>query len=233
MKWFIFSLVLILILLGSASLDAQQTPDVIIVVIEKNLGELQTVGMARTALAGELAKGGWTVIDTNAFPVTLSGEDLNEYVLNKEGKNGKYAKKGDISAHFSSDGSFAFSSSTEESMFHNMDLRHLKWRIDLDKLIQEASAKGAHFILYGEVITQEQAGGGPEAFAGQGFTSCLAITNLKLIEASSRRVINTFVDQVPGMQVQKSAAGLAALQNAGKKAGIYFVKELNNTKGKN
>jgi len=181
--------------------------------------------MAKSALAGELAKAGWRVIDTNSFPVTLSGEDLNEYLIQKDGKTGA-VKKSSISATVKSDGSFSFSSKNDESLISGARMNRMQWRIDLDKVVAEAKGAGADYVIYGEVTANPVTRGGPEEFTSEGYTSCLAIANLRLIDAGTRNVVTTFTEQIAGMQVNKESAGLEAIKNAGKRAGAFFVKEM-------
>ena len=64
----------------------------------------------------------------------------------------------------------------------------------------------------------------PESFASEGYTSVVAVANLRLVDAQTKSVISTFVDQVPAMQLTKETAEMNAIQGLGTRAGEYFAK---------
>jgi hypothetical protein len=216
--------VLTICLLAFPALAAAEGGSVIVCVIEKSSGELQPVGMAKTVISGVLAKNGWSVIDTNEYPVTASGEDLNSYFLEKGGKN-QY-KSNSISASITHAGDIRLDTNNVESA-SGRDLRRLDWRIDQDKLTALAAGAQAKYIIYGEITTKAvPARGLPEGFASEGYTSVIAVANLRLVETSTKAVISTFVDQVPAMQLTKETAAMNAIQGVGTRAGEYFAKAL-------
>jgi len=215
--------VLLLCLLAAPVLAADG-PSVIVCVMEKSSGELDPLGMSRTVITGVLSKYGWSVIDTDNYPVTASGEDLSSYFLQKEGKGEK--KSNSVSANITPSGEIKVETKNVEPVA-GKDLRKLDWRIDVEKLASHAKGAKAQYVLYGEVTTRPvPARGMPEEFASEGFTSVFAVANLRLVDMQTNSVISTFADQVPAMQLTKETARMNAIMGLGTKAGEYFAKAL-------
>jgi len=227
-KKIIFFIVLILFLSPIPFAFTAEQPSAIICVIEKNGTELQGVGMSKTIISGVLAGHGWNVIDTNAFPVTATGEDLTQYLAQRGGQKSEF-KSSSLYANITPQGEVTLRSKNIQSL-DERDLKNIPWRVDLDELQSIAKSSGVRYILYGEITTKTVPHKEvPKGFATEGFNSVIAIANLRLVDSATRSVLATFVDQAPALQLTVEQAQIGAVQAIGKQAGEYFAKQISST----
>ncbi|NLH47903.1 MAG: hypothetical protein GX444_04780 [Myxococcales bacterium] len=221
MRYAILTSILCAALLLPAVVFAQQ-PNVAICIMEKSGGRLQPLSMAKTLIAGSLSARGWTVTDINEFPVSASGEDLNQYLFEKNGRKSEF-KSNEVAASISADGDVKLRTKNVWNL-NDGDLRNLRWRIDQSLLLAAAKSAGAGYLLYGEITTTEIPRRDiPEGFATEGYHSVVAMADLRLIDAATGTVVSTFVDQATAMQLAKEVASMNAIQGVANKAGEHFA----------
>jgi hypothetical protein len=217
-------LILSLFLLIPLSARAQDS-GIVICILEKQSGQLQSFGVAKSVLSGVLAEKGWTVLDYEDYPLSVSGEDLNAVAWTNKNVRDESGSSS-FSARISPSGEIRLDKKSAQSS-KGANLRKAHWRLDRDRVMSEAKTASARYVIYGEIdvkpIPKKYV---PEGFAMSGYESAIAVANLRLVDARDNSVAATFTQQGSSLQFTTDAAASEAIANVARKAGELFASKL-------